>query len=183
MLTIPLAIMQHIKAGGDFCHLIELELEPSSIYLTDAYFNVLHNGNTYLGNGILTSLDAIVLRSEITVNQTKINFTAVEQSMVSVLLNNNQINRTGKVHRAYLNEDGSVLGTLGLTRLQVNSAPDISIGKTTAEVSLPIAGIFADFSRINNRRSTLASQQKHFPLCTGHAFASEAGKEYKWGRK
>ncbi len=182
MLTIPAEILQHIKDGGDYCHLIELQLIPAPVYLTDCVFDVTYDGKTFLGNGILNEFDSVAIRSEITVNQTKINFTAVEQSMVSYLLNNNQINRVGRVIRAYL-RDGSVIGVLPLTRLQVNSAPDIEANKTTAEISLSIAGIFADFEKITNRRSTNKSQQNHFPLCTGHDFSSEAGKEYYWGRK
>ncbi len=183
MLTIPAEIIQHIKDGGDYCHLIDLELTPAPVYLTDCDFNVIYDGQTFLGNGVLNEIESVVIRSEITVNQTKINFSAVDQTMVSYLLNNNQINRVGKILRAYLRSDGTVLGVLPLTRLQVNSDPDIESDKLTAEISLPIAGIFSDFEKITNRRSTLASQQNHFPLCTGHAFASESGKEYHWGRK
>lgn len=183
MLTISPEIIQHIKDGGDYCHLIELQLEPVPIYLTDCVFDVVSDVKTFLGNGILNEIDSVAIRSEITVNQTKINFTAVEQSMVSFLLNNNPINRVGKIGRAYLRPDGTVLGILPLTRLQVINYPDIEAGTTSAEVSLSIAGIFADFEKITNRRSTNKSQQNHFPLCTGHDFAAEAGKEYRWGRK
>lgn len=183
MLNLSPQVIQHIKDGGPYCHLVELALSPSTLYFCDSSFDVIEGGHTYLGNGILRAFDAVTIRNEITVNKTKIEFTAVEQSMVAILLANNQLNRLITISRAYLNDDGTVLGKLQLMQLQVSGEPSSQSDQKTAKITLPAASIWADFDKINGRRSTTASQQKHFPNDTGHFAASEAGKEYKWGRK
>ena len=183
MITLPAALESHIKNGGNYCHLITLNTTPAAIYLTDCAFNVPNNGNTYLGNGLLIDFKAVTLRSEISVNKSKITFSAVEQSMTSVLLNTRQINRNVIIERAYLNADGTVLATLPFTVLQIVGEPSISSDFDKATISLPVASIWSDFNKINGRRSTTASQQKEFPNDTGHFLAADAGKEYKWGRK
>lgn len=181
MLIIPPEIIQHIKDGGPYCHLVNMALTPLSVYLNDSVFDVTHLGNNYLGNGILQNFKPITIRSVIHVNKSTIDFAAADLSMVSILLNDVQMNRDIVISRAYLNDDGTVLGVLPFIELQVVGEPNIKTDGINAVVSLPVASIWADFEKIVGRRTTMASQQKEFPLCTGFFAASEAGKAYKWG--
>lgn len=173
-----------LREGGDlFCHLVEMQLNGINLFLTETDFNLDFNGNTYLGNGQLIDIDAVQQTGDVRINKTNIVFTAVDQTIIALMQQNNQINRQIKIYRAYLNDDYSIIDTpLLLTWGQITNFSTNS-NNTSAEITLSIAGAFQDWERASNLRTTDASQKRWFPDDDGFEFANQIKPALKWGGK
>lgn len=180
MLEISQDIIDAIEGDHDFCHLIDMDLNGIYVRLTEAMFDIDYNGNTYLGNGILLDIDGAKETDELSVNSTAIKFTAVEQSMVAIMLQNNQIERPVKVYRAYLDEDGNVIGAILLTWGTTTSfGISDEVGDTNIQIN--IAGPFSDWQKTAGRNTTNGSMKRFYPNDPSMEFASQVKPELEWG--
>lgn len=162
------------------CHLVELKL-PTAQYLTDNGFNVDYDSNTYQANGYLLDIDALKESKDLRVNSIDIELTAVNQTFVSLFLNNDWINREVVIRRAVLGDDGSLTGQFiifngQITEFQVTEQDD------TAEMTLSVASHWADFERTNGRLTNNNSQQYHFSGDLGFQYAANSIRDIKWGK-
>lgn len=182
MINLDPAILAALDNNTEYCHLVEFDFTPTPLRLTDAPFNVSDVGVTYLGNGLLTALDDVNAKVELTVGTIKIGLSGVDQTVISLLLNNSQINRPVSIKRAYLNNSGGLLGSPLEIWTGYITGKNISEGRS-ASVSLSCASEWADYQKTIGRRTTAASQHKHFPNDSGLDFVGAAKEEYTWGAK
>ena len=183
-----MTVSQDIKDQLDsdsfsYCHLIKMDLNGLSVHLTEAQFDIEYKGVDYLGNGLLLDVSSIRETSEIRVNSVNIEFTAADQTMLALLLNNSQISREVLIYRAYLDDENDIISeptllTWGnITGFSTNTSMSDSI------ISLTFAGPFADWERINGRVTTAASQNRFYPNDKGMEYATQVKAELKWGGK
>ena len=180
MLNLPQEVLDAIEGDHDFCHLIEMQLNGITIRLTEAFFDVEYDGDTYLGNGVLLDIDGAKETSELSVNSTAITFTAAEQSIVAIMLQNNQIERPVRVFRAYLDNNGDVIGVIQLTWGTTTSF-SISDRLDGTSIQIEIAGPFSDWQKSSGRNTTDGSMQRFFPGDKSMEFASQVKPELEWG--
>lgn len=166
--------------------LLKLDFIPTPIYLTDCVIDIEYAGNTYLANGKFLGLGNVKQDIDIKVSNVNVTLDAVENSLVSIMLNNSQNSREVSVSTVILNKNYDIVGEpIAMQSLIVNGTPKISDDRKggKAIITQALSTEFANWSKTNGRRTTTASQQKHFPNDTGFDFAVDSGKEVKWGRK
>lgn len=180
MLDLSQDILDAIEGDHDFCHLIEMQLNGITVRLTEAMFNVEYDGDTYLGNGVLLDIDGAKETSELSVNSTSITFTAAEQSIVALMLQNNQIERPVRIFRAYLDDKGNTIGVVQLTWGTTTSFT-INDDEDSTEIQIEVAGPFSDWEKKSGRASSDGSMRKYFPNDPSMEFASQVQTELEWG--
>ena len=170
--------------------LIEMHF-ATPIYFTTTNINLAFDSdtaptagsNTYLAQGQFLSYGNIIESSDLRMGTLELTFTAVDTTMVAVVLNNAYIDKRVVIYRAVLNSnysftsndvflvfDGRITGYL------------IREAEKTAEVILTCASQFADFERTNGRRTNPASQNLYFPGDRGMDFSPQIAKDIAWGR-
>lgn len=170
--------------------LIEMHFD-TPIYFTTTNINLSFDSitaptagiNTYLAQGQFLSYGNIIESSDLRIGTLELTFTAVDTTMVAVVLNNNYIDKRVVIYRAVLGDDyaftsndvflvfdGRITGYL------------IKEAEKTAEIILTCASQFADFERTNGRRTNPASQNLHFPGDRGMDYSPQIAKDIAWGR-
>lgn len=170
-----------IEGDHEFCHLIELQLNGLTVRLTEAMYDIESDGDTYLGNGVLLDVDGVKESETIDVNSVQISFTAVEQSIPALMLQNNQIDRQVRIYRAYLNRDTSVIGRI---LLSWGSVTEYSIDSDTdgdTIIAITAAGPFSNWEKTSGRNTTNGSMHKFYPDDDSFEFASQIKPELEWG--
>jgi len=178
--------LARLKTSHKRCKLVALNLTPNPVYLTDAPVDIEYDNNLYLANGLLLKMGNFKQTIDIRVGSLPIEFSAVTPEMVALLLGSPQDARDVSVLLAILNDDYSIAGLpIIMSSMIVDGEPKIidDPSKGVATIKQKISSEFANWKMTNGRRTTESSQKKHFPNDTGLAFAAEAGKEHKWGRK
>ena len=173
-------INQISQNAVETCHLLEIDL-PIPQYLTDNGYDVPFDGDTYLANGYLLELDATKESTDLRVGSVDIELTAVDQIFIALFLTGNWINRTVRVRRAFLDDNGQVLETFitfdgQITEYEVTEEDD------TATMVLSVASHWADFERTSGRVTNNNSQQYHFPGDLGFQYAANSIRDLKWGK-
>ncbi|MCO7227126.1 hypothetical protein [Pleionea sp. CnH1-48] len=180
MLNLSQPILEAIANKTEFCHLVKIDFTPTPQYFTDCIFDIEYQSNVYQGNGLLLALDPIQNKTELTVGMVKLELSAVDQTLISILLNQSQVNRDITIYRVFLDEGNVIDKPIEIWSGMITDAA-IAEGKD-AVIRLNAASEWADFKKVIGRRSTTNSQKKLFPDDEGMSFASVAGVEYKWGR-
>ena len=170
--------------------LIEMHFS-TPLYFTTTNINIDYDSptapesgvQTYLAQGLFLNYGDIIENSDLRVGTLELNFTAVDPTMVAVLLNNDFIDKRVVLYRAVLNSDYSFTSDDVFTIFDGRiSGWAISEEQNTASVSLSVASFFADFNRTNGRRTNPASQNLYFPNDRGMDFSPQIVKDIRWGR-
>ena len=180
MISLSAGIAAAVVADHTVAFLVKIEF-TTPVYLTDANHSIAYGGNTYLGNGVLTGLDAINEKAEVSTDELRIQFSGANQSIITAVLANQQINRFVTIYRAYLSGASIIDNPIEVWKGRITSN-SISDGNGEATVQLTVGSEWADFEKIIGRRTTTASQQKHFSTDVGLEFAGKTSREIKWGR-
>jgi hypothetical protein len=182
MLQLTAQVAAAIAGDHDYCHLIRLELANNTIVrLTDAGFDINWNGEAFDANGLLLGMDAPTFNTQLRIGEIQLSFTAADQSIVALMLGQNQINRYVYVYRAYLTNQGVVIPDPILLHTWLITASDVSDSNGSAVCSVAMASEWADFEKPSGRRSTNASQQRFYPGDKGMEFSGQINKDLKWG--
>ena len=92
-------------------YLVELDFSSGFVRVTDAPFDIVHQGNTYKGIGDLGSISSVEETAEGRVNQVTLQLTGVKTSMVSVALNDDWRWRKGTIFKAFIDDQHAVIDT------------------------------------------------------------------------
>jgi len=139
--------------------------------------------NTYIAQGQFLSFGEVVESRDIRVNNISIGFTAVDYTTLGYVLNNEYIDRRVVLYRAVLDENFQLDSTKVFQYFD-GRINDFSISETPklATMTLKISSQFADYERINGRRTNSVSQNRFFPDDLGLEFAPQIQTDIKWGR-
>ena len=170
--------------------LIELQLDTPQYYTTtnislqwDSPSAPDAGVNTYLAQNQFLSYGNIVESSDLRVGTLEMTFTAVDTTTVSLILNNDYIDRRVVIYRAVLGDDFSFSDTdVFLVFDGRITGYSIRETDTTATITISCASQFADFERTNGRRTNPASQNLHFPTDRGMDFSPQIEKDIRWGK-
>ncbi len=163
----------------------------SALYFTTANINLSYDSpsapdsgaNTYIAQGLFLNYKDIVENSDLRVGTLDLSFTAVDPTMIAVLLNNDFIDKRVVLYRAVLQDDYSFTANDVFTIFDGRiSGWRITEAQKSATVNLAVASFFADFNRTNGRRTNPSSQNLHFSGDKGMDFSPQIVKDIKWGR-
>lgn len=181
MLNVTPQVAAAIAGDHEYCHLIRMELaNNTTVRLTDNGYDIDWNGEEYLADGLLLGMDAPRFTTELRIGEIQLAFTAVDQTMVAMMLGQNQINRYVYIYRSYL-EDGEIIPNPILMHAWMITGSDVSDTKDSSQATTSMASEWADFEAPRGRRSTDASQRRFYPDDKGFEFATQVKKDIKWG--
>jgi len=166
-------------------HLIEIELDAATYYLSNYYRKLTTGGNEYSPAGQFLQFSGIEEVSRLENNEVTIALSGVDQAYISVLLSNDYIDRPARIYRVIINEAGDVVdGKILLFDGRIDQPifqddPD----KGTSTISLQCSSHWIDFERTNPRRYSDEEQQFRYSGDKGFEFVSEIPLELIWGRK
>ena len=161
-------------------------LSSEAIY-TRSPINVNFTGAfTYLANGFILGLDGIQESSNINIGSITLGISAVNQSLISDVLNNGHLNKKVTIKRIFLDPNTyEPIGGASSTLFSVYSGriEGMSIKESGEDsvMELSVANHWTDFTRQNGRQTNSTSQQHHFENDLSMEFAPQTGKKLIWG--
>lgn len=168
-------------ASGSFvmAHLAKLELN-TTYYLTDFSSDVVDGSDTFTANGFLQSLGAVSESSTIDIGAISIAVSNTNQTIFSDVLNNGHLHRKVTLKRAILDDSNAVVGSFVIYSGFIESMAMVESSGSSL-ISLGVANHWADFQRIEGRRTNDSSQQHHHSGDLGFEFSAQTGKKLFWG--
>jgi len=151
-------------------------------YYTDHYKNISFNGNTYLASSLLLGVSDASESSEVAVNDLVIKFSGADQTIISLFLNNDYMDKSAHIYRGFLDDSQALISDPFLLFEGRIENFNIDETDTSSEVSISIASHWADFDKIAGRKTNTNSQKLYFSTDKGFDYASQSVREIKWGR-
>lgn len=156
------------------------------VYLTNASFDITSSvsgsSRTYLSNGHLRKVSGINETNKPTKNSLTIVLSAVDQSYVSIALNENIINDDVHIYRGFLDANMSLISDPFLLFYGTINEYKIVDDSETANINFVVTSHWANFSKTNGRSTTDNSQQRFFSGDKGMEFSALTVRDIKWGR-
>ena len=157
------------------------------VYLTNASFDITSSisgtSRTYLSNGHLRGISGVSETNKPTKNTLSISLSAVDQTYVSIALNENIINDNVYVYRGYLDTNNALIGDPFLLFYGTIDEYKIGDNTTTANLVLSVTSHWGNFSKVSGRVTTDNSQQRFFSGDKGMEFAALTVRDIRWGRE
>ena len=165
--------------------LIELGF-GTPVYLTNASFDITSSvsgsSRTYLSNGHLKNISAVSETNKPTKNSLIISLSGVDQTYVSIALNENIINDDVHIYRGFLDGNLSLISDPFLLFYGTINDYKITDNTTTAKIVLTVTSHWGNFSKTSGRTTTDNSQQRFFSGDKGMEFSALTVRDIKWGR-
>jgi len=156
------------------------------VYLTNASFDIVSNvsgsSRTYLANGHLRGITNISETNQPTKNSLSLSLSGVDQTYVSLVLNENVINDDVFIYRGFLDSNMAIIANPFLLFYGTIDQFKITDTTQTASVVLTITSHWANFSKTNGRTTTDNSQKRFFTSDKGMEFSALTVRDIKWGR-
>jgi len=168
--------------SGSFvlANLLKLELN-TTYYYTDFSSDILDSGDTYSANGFLSSIGSVTESSRMNIGSMNLALSAVNQTIVSDVLNNGHLHRAVTVKRAILDNSNVIVGSFSIYSGFIESMSIRDSGETSL-IAFSVANHWADFERIEGRATNNSSQQHFYDDDLGFEFADQSKKRFMWGR-
>jgi len=166
----------------NLCTLVQLDF-TTAIRITDYDRDISAFSTTFTASGHLLSIDQVSESSALKVNATKLVLSAVEQTYVSLFLNNAYIDVRARIWKAALDASDAIQGDAILVFDGRITGYDIEDRNSQSLINIYLASHWKDFEKKSGRKTNHNMQQLHFPGDDGFEFASAAVKDIKWGKK
>lgn len=173
------------KSFNSIATLVEVLVDPSNpTYLTDFARDISHDSKTFLSAQGLMSVSTITENNSNGIEQCSLSLSAVPEDFVSLFLDYNYIDRSVKIHKVFLDEDGAILGN---SRLIFDGRIDKPVIKhdfegRTASIGITASSHWIDFQRKSGRFSNDSHQKIYFPGDECFLYAIDYEKEITWGQ-
>lgn len=167
--------------GFRLATLIELDF-TTPVRVTDYGSNVTAFSNTFSTTSSIIEIGAASETGSLSVNSMALTLSGVDQTYISLFLNNDYIDVRTTIWRAVMADNGTVVGDpfVYFDGRIVSYAIEDS-GKT-ATIEIELSSHWKDFEKVNNRKTNSNSQALYFTGDKGFDFASKQINEIKWGR-
>lgn len=175
-------IKDALAAGWPITDLITLDLSTGPVRLSTAGHDITWGAITYQSSSLVLAVDGIKQQQELRVAEVSIQFTAVDQSLVALFLNNNQQNRKVTIERVVLNLTHNVVGSLIKVNHNINSH-SIDDSDSDSVLNVSISNSMANFESVKGIRTTQESFRRFYPNTTSFINSKDTKKELKWGGK
>lgn len=175
-------------ATGNIAPVLLIDLDFSTpVYLTNASFDITSSvsgtSRIYQSNGHLRRVSGVNETNKPTKNSLTIVLSAVDQTYVSIALNENIINNDVYIYRGFLDANISLIADPFLLFYGTINEYKIVDGTDTANLSLVVTSHWGNFSKTNGRTTTDNSQKRFFSGDKGMEFSALTVRDIKWGRE
>jgi len=169
-----------IAANKPIVYLYELNLVDGDYYLADFATNLTHNTDVYSATNLVLGSDPFKQQVDLTVLDFNILFTAVDQTMLALFLNDNQQNQTITVRKVIIDDDYSVIGQLMQTTVTIDSYA-VNDGVESATMEVNCSNAFGAWQVVRGIRTTQASFSRLIPNTTSFINSKDINEELIWG--
>ena len=107
----------------------------------------------------------------------------VDQTYISIVLNENIINADVFIYRGYLDANLALISDPFLLFYGTIDEYKITDDTNTARLNLTITSHWGNFSKTSGRTTTDNSQKRFFPNDRGMRFSALTVRDIKWGRE
>jgi len=167
-------------------HLIHLNFS-TPLYLTDCSFDLTSSisgtSRTYTASGHILGLSNTQEGTEPIKNSLTLNLSGVDQTYISIALNENIINDTVQIFRGFLNSTNGLIADPFLLYEGFIDQYSIEDDTSTAGIGLSITSHWGNFEKVSGRRTTDNSQQRFFSGDKGFEFSALTVQDIRWGRE
>jgi len=156
------------------------------VYLTNCSFDLVSSvsgsSETYSSSGHLKGITNVSETNSPTKNSLALSLSGVDQTYISLVLNENIINAEVKIWRGFLDDSNALISDPFL--LFYGTIDDFKINDTTttSNVVLTISSHWGQFEKQSGRQTSNNSQQRFFDVDLGMEFAALTVRDIKWGR-
>jgi hypothetical protein len=167
-----------------FAHLLSVETDTGTVYITDAFHDLTHLSNTYGATGSLLQFGTIKETAVLQVGKIDISLTGINSTVVTTALADNLVNKRVLIYRAIIEADtGNYISTPRQIFDGNISSFSIKSSATASTISISAANHFANFMQLNGRITNTTSQQAYFENDRGFEFSSSLIRDIKWGQE
>jgi hypothetical protein len=138
---------------------------------------------TYNPQGFLKGLSQFTEEVGITKSSLRIGLSGVDQTYISIVLNENIVNDAVSIYRGFLDDNNSLIADPFLLYDGQIDKFEVSEADDTTDIIFTIVSHWADFEKISGRKTNPTSQQRFFSTDVGMEFSSQTVQDIKWGRE
>ncbi len=174
-------------ATGNINPVLLIEIEFSTpVYLTNASFDITSSvsgtSRTYASNGHLRGITGVSETNKPTKNSLALTLSGVDQTYIALALSENIINKEVYVYRGFLDANQAIIADPFLLYDGQIDTFSIQETETDSTVNIGIVSHWADFDKVQGRKTNNTSQQRFFSTDVGMDFSSQTVQDIKWGR-
>jgi len=149
---------------------------------TDHYKDITYDGNTYSASSLFLKVSDISESSEVEVGNISLEFTGADQTIVSLFLSSNYMDREVEVYKGFMDANQSLIANPFLLFKGRIESFNLDEDLNNSDVQIVVASHWADFDKIKGRKTNTNSQQLYFTGDVGFDYASQTVQDIKWGR-
>jgi hypothetical protein len=161
--------------------LVYLGIASGSRY-TDHYKDISYDGNTYTASSLLLGVSDVGENNEVAVDSITVAFTGADQTIISLLLNNDYMDKEAEIYKGFLDSSQALISDPFLLFKGRIESFAIEEDVNNSQVSVSIASHWSDFEKEKGRKTNTNSQQLFFANDVGFDFSSKSVQQIKWGR-
>jgi hypothetical protein len=191
--TLDSAVITTLESNQFECaHLVELYLDAGTEYMTDSFYDIVYNSNTYSSANGLLGFEDITEQTEVVVGSVRITLAGAVPEIIRRCLDEPIINKRVIIRRAFYDAgtrnqvaDPHMIFDGNISSYAINEDPAVSTISATA------ASHFANFRQVNSRITNSESQKETAHYINGGLFSADLGFEHasamiqdlQWGQK
>ena len=165
------------------CDLLNFQIGNTTYYKTTAYHDIVFDGNTYTADGSIIGIPSLTETNTISTSKMTINLNGIDLTFVSLFLSNEHIHKPVNVFRAFLTDNGAIIGNPYEYFTGFIHGYQIEETNETTFIKIEVANHWSNFGMSNGRRTNNNSQQKVFPNDVFFNFTSQAIADINWGKE
>lgn len=165
-------------------HLFEVAWDSGTIYLTDAASSITWSGNTYSALGKMLGFGNIEESVALQATGVDLTLSGVPTDLVSSFLAEDFIDRQVKIYKGFFNSGGAVISDPVLVFQGLMDSPDFQevLEENATVITIPANSQWAQFDKVNGRKTNTNSQRLHFSGDKGFNFVPGLkDKAIEWG--
>ena len=161
--------------------LVYLGIASGSRY-TDHYKDITYSSNTYTASSLLLGVSDVSETSDVAVDSITIAFTGADQSIISLLLNNDYMDKEAEVYKGFLDDSQALISDPFLLFKGRIESYAIEEDINNSQISISISSHWSDFDKVKGRKTNTGSQELFFSGDKGFDYASKSVQNIKWGK-
>ena len=162
-------------------NLIQMDFSPV-VRITDWHRELSLLSETWESSGHILNISSATETAELRINSVSLTLSGVDQTFLSLFLNNNYHDIRVRRYKAFLDSSEAIIGAPVMVFDGRISDFGLDENEGQSNIEIVVASHWANYDAKNGRRSNHNSQQKHFPGDDGFEFAADTVEDIKWGR-
>ena len=154
----------------------------SGYRFTDHYKDITYDSNTYSASSLFIKTSGVSESSEVDITNLTLEFTGVDQTILSLLLSGNYMDKEVEVYKGFMDANQALIADPFLLFKGRVESFNLDEDLTSSDVQIVVASHWADFDKIKGRKTNTNSQQLYFAGDLGFDYASQTVQDIKWGR-